>query len=64
MRATSAISAVLIAIPFVVYFAIPSYNITNPTFDGTPFFWWYQLAWLAISAVLYFVAAVLLGREG
>ena len=63
MRSKEAIAAVLIIIPFVVYFAIPTYNITNPEWGGVPFFWWYQTVWLAISAVLFYAAALLIGRK-
>jgi hypothetical protein len=57
-------AAILIIIPFIVYFAIPTYNMVNPEWGGVPFFWWYQTVWLALSAVLFFFAAVLMGRKG
>jgi uncharacterized protein DUF3311 len=30
----------------------PFYNRAEPAFIGIPFFYWYQLLWVAISAVL------------
>ena len=30
----------------------PFYNNVDPTFIGIPFFYWYQLAWVLISAVM------------
>ena len=63
MKSKDAVIAVLIIIPFVVYFAIPSYNMVNPELGGVPFFWWYQTLWLGLSAILFFFAAVLMGRR-
>ncbi|MDG7010548.1 MAG: DUF3311 domain-containing protein [Nitrososphaerota archaeon] len=63
MKSKDAVAAVLIAIPFIAYFAIPTYNMVNPQWGGVPFFWWYQTVWLGISAVLFFCAAVLMGRK-
>ncbi len=63
MKSKDAVAAVLIVIPFIVYFAIPTYNMVNPEWGGVPFFWWYQTVWLALSAVLFFFAAVLMGRK-
>lgn len=63
MNSKDAIAGVLIIIPFIAYFAIPVYNTVNPMWGGVPFFWWYQTVWLVISAVLFFVAAMLMGRK-
>jgi hypothetical protein len=30
----------------------PFYNKIEPTFAGIPFFYWYQLAWVIVGAVL------------
>jgi hypothetical protein len=31
---------------------VPWYNSVEPQLGGFPFFYWYQLAWVLISAVL------------
>jgi len=31
---------------------VPSYNRIEPTLGGIPFFYWYQLLWVIISAIL------------
>ncbi len=40
---------------FVVEFAValwpPFYNKVEPTLVGMPFFYWFQLAWVIVSAV-------------
>jgi hypothetical protein len=41
---------------FVVEFAValwpPLYNRIEPTLFGIPFFYWFQLLWVLVSAVL------------
>jgi hypothetical protein len=41
---------------FVIQFAVmlwpPLYNKLEPTLLGMPFFYWFQLAWVLVSAVL------------
>ena len=63
LRSRDAVAAVLILIPFFFLFDVPSYNVVNPEWGGVPFFWWYQMVWLFICGVLFFVAANLLGRK-
>ncbi|HZO92888.1 MAG TPA: DUF3311 domain-containing protein [Candidatus Baltobacteraceae bacterium] len=41
----------LLIVPFVALLA-PVYLKIEPTLGGFPFFYWYQLVWLIISAVL------------
>ncbi len=57
------IAGILIVIPFIVYFAIPTYNRVNPEIGGLTFFYWYQTLWLGISALLFGIAAYILDRE-
>ena len=42
----------LLLIPFFAVLWIPSYNRLEPALGGVPFFYWYQLAWILIGAVL------------
>lgn len=63
MKSKDLVAAVLILTPFLVYFAIPTYNSIQPTLGGLSFFYWYQTLWLGISAALFFAAAVLIGRK-
>jgi hypothetical protein len=42
----------LLLIPFVAVLWVPWYNSVEPQLGGFPFFYWYQLAWVLISAVL------------
>ena len=53
--------AVLLAASLVGTLWVPFYNHTSPTLGGFPFFYWYQLMWVPIVAILS-AAAYLLNR--
>lgn len=59
---TYVVVAVLLVIPFIAYVLLPTYDRVNPQLAGVSFFYWYQTLWLAISAVLFGVAAYLLNH--
>jgi hypothetical protein len=42
----------LLIVPFVSMLWVSSYNSAEPMLAGIPFFYWYQLLWILISAVL------------
>ena len=42
----------LFLIPVVVVLWVPFYNRLEPELDGIPFFYWYQIAWVLISAAI------------
>jgi cell division protein FtsW (lipid II flippase) len=49
----------LLILPFVAMLWVSSYNSAEPMVAGIPFFYWYQLLWVVIGAVLIaFVYAV------
>ena len=52
---------VLLIIPFIALLYPPFYNSNNPTFIGMPFFYWYPLLWIILTAILtgalYFLGA-------
>lgn len=41
----------LLLVQFVAVLWPPFYNMAEPSFIGLPFFYWYQLAWVAGVAV-------------
>jgi hypothetical protein len=45
----------LLAIPFVGLLYPPLYAKHDPELFGFPFFYWYQLAWVPLTAVLTFI---------
>jgi hypothetical protein len=42
----------LFVIQFVAMLWPPFYNRVEPTLIGVPFFYWYQLLWVVIGAIL------------
>lgn len=42
----------LFVVQFVVILWPPLYNKMEPTLFGLPFFYWFQLLWVLVSAVL------------
>jgi polyferredoxin len=51
----------LLILPFLVLLWPPFYNFREPSFIGVPFFYWFQLLWVVITAiitaVIYFAGA-------
>jgi hypothetical protein len=43
---------VFLIIPFIAVLWVPFYNRTEPTLWGFPFFYWYQLLWIILGAVI------------
>lgn len=39
-------------IPFIAVLWVPFYNRTDPMLFGIPFFYWYQLIWILLTAVI------------
>jgi hypothetical protein len=42
----------LLVIPWIAMIWVPSYNKVDPRLWGFPFFYWYQLLWVLVSAVI------------
>jgi len=42
----------LLAIPYIAVLWVPSYNRIEPAFYGIPFFYWYQMLWIALGAAV------------
>jgi FtsH-binding integral membrane protein len=51
-RQPSSLWYLLLVAPFIAMFWVSSYNSLEPTWGGVPFFYWYQLLWIPIGAVL------------
>jgi hypothetical protein len=50
-------------VPFVALMWVSSYSRTEPTLGGLPFFYWYQMLWVLVSAVMTVVAYKLVQRD-
>ncbi|MFF2521578.1 DUF3311 domain-containing protein [Streptomyces liangshanensis] len=55
--------ALCLVAPFVALLWVGSYAKTDPAFIGIPFFYWYQMLWVVVSAVLTMVAHQLWQRD-
>jgi hypothetical protein len=64
MRKRSDWVRVLLIVPFVAVLWPPFYAALQPTWEGLPYFIWYQFAWAIISAVLTAVVYLVGEREG
>ncbi len=42
----------LLLIPFVAVLWVPFYNRAEPTLFAIPFFYWYQLLWIPLTALV------------
>ena len=42
----------LLILPFIALLWPGFYNFRSPEFFGIPFFYWYQLLWIIITAVI------------
>ena len=60
---TRIVCAVLLAAPFVALIWVSSYSRLDPALIGIPFFYWYQLAWVVVSALFTGAAYLLVRRE-
>jgi hypothetical protein len=45
-------SFLLLLIPFIALLWPPFYNTYDPSFMGIPFFYWYQMLWILLTALL------------
>jgi Protein of unknown function (DUF3311) len=42
----------LLLVPYVAMAWVPFYNRVEPELAGIPFFYWYQLLWIALGALI------------
>ena len=42
----------LLFLPYAAILWIPSYNHVEPSLAGVPFFYWYQLLWIPLGALI------------
>jgi hypothetical protein len=45
----------LLIVPLAAQLWVPFYNRAEPALDGVPFFYWYQIAWVALTALCLFI---------
>jgi hypothetical protein len=57
------VAAICVIIPFVAVLGVPIYDKTTPEVAGFPFFFWWQLLWVGITAALMGLAYFVVRRE-
>ena len=57
------IAAVCVIVPFVAVLWVPIYDKDKPEVAGFPFFFWWQLMWVAVTAALMGLAYFVVRRE-
>ncbi len=57
------LAGLCLVVPFVALLWVSSYARKGPELGGMPFFYWYQLLWVPVSAVLTVAAYLLVRRE-
>ncbi len=45
----------LLIVPFIGLLWVPFYNHALPDWAGFPFFYWYQLAWVPLTALIIWI---------
>jgi hypothetical protein len=63
LTASRVITGFCLILPLVTLLWVSSYSRVTPRFIGIPFFYWYQMAWVPITAALTYVAYLLVRRE-
>lgn len=57
------LAAVCVIVPIVAVLWVPWFNRMTPEVLGFPFFYWYQLLWVVLTAVLMIVAYHAIRRD-
>ena len=57
------IAAICVIVPFVAVLWVPIYDKDKPEVAGFPFFFWWQLLWVAVTAGLMGLAYYVVRRE-
>jgi hypothetical protein len=62
-RGPYVISGILIVIAIALPLIVPIYARAEPALFGMPFFYWYQMLWVLIDAVLLWICYVIITKE-
>lgn len=57
------LAGLALLVPIVAMLWVSSYDKTDPGVGGVPFFYWYQLLWVPVSAVFTVAAYLLINRD-
>lgn len=51
-RKPASVLRLLLLVPYLAVLWVPSYNRADPAIAGIPFFYWYQMLWIALGAAV------------
>ncbi|MGW2249147.1 DUF3311 domain-containing protein [Kitasatospora sp. NPDC001660] len=57
------LAGLALLVPIVATLWVSSYDKPDPAAGGMPFFYWYQLLWVPVSAVFTVAAYLLINRD-
>jgi Protein of unknown function (DUF3311) len=57
------VSGILLLIAIVVPLFVPAYSLDEPRLGGMPFFYWYQMMWVPVTAALVGICYRLVSKE-
>ncbi|MEU3567775.1 DUF3311 domain-containing protein [Kitasatospora sp. NPDC036755] len=57
------LAGLALLVPIVAILWVSSYDKKDPAVAGMPFFYWYQLLWVPLSAVFTVAAYLLINRD-
>ncbi|MBV6700054.1 DUF3311 domain-containing protein [Kitasatospora aureofaciens] len=57
------LAGLALLVPIVAMLWVSSYDKADPAVGGMPFFYWYQLLWVPVSAVFTVAAYLLINRD-
>lgn len=57
------LAGILLTIAILVPLIVPAYSVDKPRLAGIPFFYWYQMLWVPITAGLVGISYGLVTRE-
>ncbi|MER7751219.1 DUF3311 domain-containing protein [Kitasatospora sp. NPDC097643] len=57
------LAALALLVPIVAMLWVSSYDKPDPEVGGMPFFYWYQLLWVPVSAVFTVAAYLLINKD-
>ncbi|MFD4655040.1 DUF3311 domain-containing protein [Kitasatospora sp. NPDC058444] len=57
------LAGLALLVPIVAMLWVSSYDKNDPAVAGMPFFYWYQLLWVPVSAVFTVAAYLLITRD-
>ncbi|WAH95619.1 DUF3311 domain-containing protein [Arthrobacter sp. MMS18-M83] len=57
------VAGILLTISILVPLFVPLYSIDKPRFAGMPFFYWYQMLWVPITAGMIGIAYRIVAKE-